>query len=55
MWIYSDRLVNYLMERGIYPVYEDSSISFYWKNKELKSALDSYSIRKAFLNRWEVV
>jgi len=39
------RLVDYLAEKGIYPVYDDLGVTFYWRTQRLFDAVESYFIK----------
>lgn len=49
-WVDNFHLVNYLADRGIYPVKEIDGVAYYHDNKRLHAARRDYSIERAFYN-----
>lgn len=44
MWIRSKRLINYLVDNGLFPVYETKEEAYFIKDYTLKDLMDSYTI-----------
>ena len=52
MWIKSKRLINYLIENGLFPLYETREESYFVKDYRLKDLLVNYTIMNdCFPNR----
>ena len=44
MWIRSKRLINYLIDNGIFPLYETREEAYFKKSKMLKELMFNYTI-----------
>lgn len=47
-WVDNFHLVNYLADRGIYPITEKDGVAWYHDNKRLQDARKDYSIERCF-------
>ena len=51
MWISSIKLINYLIDNGLYPLIETANEAYFEKDFILEELLNNYRIHECFSNK----